>query len=263
MTARLRALRLLTPAVLAAATMLTAAAPVQAVTPQAAASAAVQAAAVQAAAVPTSTWKFGTSVRGRALTVTRVGSPTARVRVLVLGCLHGNECAGVPVVDRLRRTVPRKDVALYLVNYANPDGTAARTRQNARGVDLNRNFPGMRPSGRPGDVYYPGPKALSEPESYALYVLMWQLSPNAIVSYHQHMNLIDYGGGNRTLAAAYAAQTGMRFTQLTRYPGSSATWAHAAYPHATILTVELPAGSMSSTAVSRHANAVASLAARL
>ena len=61
--------------------------------------------------------------------------------MLVIGSIHGNETAGHAVIARLRAATPPAGVRLLLVRTANPDGVAAGTRQNARGVDLNRNFP--------------------------------------------------------------------------------------------------------------------------
>ena len=84
---------------------------------------------------------FGESVRGRPLEVTRSGDPAAPVRLLVVGSIHGNETAGHAVIARLRRLEPPPGVQLWLVQTANPDGVRRGTRQNARGVDLNRNFP--------------------------------------------------------------------------------------------------------------------------
>src|SRR5215207_3721385 len=84
---------------------------------------------------------YGTSVDGRALDVTRRGDPAAAVRVLVVGSIHGDEPAGHAVVRRLRASAPPAGVQLWLVEAANPDGLRHGTRQNLRGVDLNRNFP--------------------------------------------------------------------------------------------------------------------------
>src|SRR5512144_409547 len=105
----------------------------------------------------------GRSVTGRALTATHRGEPDAPLRVLVVGSIHGNETAGHTVIARLRRAPVPAGVQLWLVRTVNPDGVARGTRQNARGVDLNRNFPRRwRGGGRPFDTYYPGSAPSSE-----------------------------------------------------------------------------------------------------
>src|SRR3954471_2248373 len=96
-------------------------------------------AAATAAVAPAQT--IGRSVQGRAIRARLVGDPGAPTKVLVVGCIHGNETAGEAVTRRLRRLSPPAGVALWLVDEFNPDGCAADTRQNAHGVDLNRNFP--------------------------------------------------------------------------------------------------------------------------
>jgi len=194
---------------------------------------------------------IGTSVRGRPITLQIIGDPNAPRRLLVLGCIHGNECAGVPVSTALSAVAPAPGVAYYLVNYPNPDGAAAHTRQNARRVDLNRNFPGWRAAGSPGYVYYPGPGALSEPESRAVFALINSVKPTVFLSYHQAMNIVDFDGGNILTGLGYAQLSGEPYVQTTRYPGSATTWANLAYPRMTVLTVELPA-SVSAAQITAH-----------
>src|SRR4051812_11202794 len=84
---------------------------------------------------------LGASVRGRAIRVVVVGDEDAPRRILVVGCIHGDECAGLAVARRLTRRAPPAGVAIWVVPQLNPDGAARGTRQNAHGVDLNRNFP--------------------------------------------------------------------------------------------------------------------------
>jgi predicted deacylase len=102
---------------------------------------------------------LGRSERGRPIMAIHAGDPNG-LPVLVVGCIHGNECAGIPVAHALERVHPNFD--LWIVPNLNPDGYAAGTRQNARGVDLNRNWSYQWPGGgRPWDVYYPGPRPFS------------------------------------------------------------------------------------------------------
>jgi protein MpaA len=59
----------------------------------------------------------------------------------VVGCIHGNERAGISIATYLIRSKLPAQIDLWIVPSLNPDGVARRTRGNARGVDLNRNFP--------------------------------------------------------------------------------------------------------------------------
>jgi protein MpaA len=83
---------------------------------------------------------LGESFNGRPIRVFHRGDPD-EIRVLMVGCTHGDECAGVRIAERLRIGRPRPFLDLWILPSLNPDGRAAHTRQNARGVDLNRNFP--------------------------------------------------------------------------------------------------------------------------
>ncbi len=140
---------------------------------------------------------FGHSVMGRDLMAFRLGPVGARRRVLVIGVIHGNEAAGEPLALGLLRTAPPASTELVVVPNLNPDGVIAGTRQNARGVDLNRNFTyRWRRLGRPGDQQYAGAGPLSEPESGAMAALIQQLRPTVTVWFHQPEGVVDVSGGS-------------------------------------------------------------------
>ena len=114
---------------------------------------------------------IGHSVRGRAIAARVLGPDTAPRKLLLVGCIHGNECAGLAILSALARTPVPRGVQLWLVPEMNPDGTAADTRQNAHGVDLNRNFPDHWE--RITDpTYNSGPRPASEPETRAAMALI-------------------------------------------------------------------------------------------
>jgi murein peptide amidase A len=114
---------------------------------------------------------LGRSWQGRPITAVEVGNPFG-TPVLVVGCIHGNETAGIAIADALEHVAPR-DLDLWIVPDLNPDGIAAHTRQNAHGVDLNRNFPWRwRPL---SGVYASGPRPLSEREARIAHALILRL----------------------------------------------------------------------------------------
>src|SRR5436309_13169513 len=94
--------------------------------------------------------QLGRSEGGRPILALRVGDPHGR-RVLVVGCIHGNECAGIAIARALARAQTRAD--LWIVPNLNPDGYARGARQDGRGVDLNANWSsGWHGGGRSWDV---------------------------------------------------------------------------------------------------------------
>jgi protein MpaA len=206
--------------------------------------------------------KLGRSARGRAIDAIELGDPNARRKVLVVGCIHGNETAGIAVARRLAHGAPPARADLWLLEDLNPDGVAAGTRQNGRGVDLNRNFPWhWQPLGPRGTQQYAGTHALSEPESRIAHALIVRLRPAITIWFHQPLAVVDDSGGSPVIERRFARLAGLRFRRLTRYPGSAASWQDTRFPATTAFVVELPAGRPTAGAVARYARAVIGVAA--
>ncbi len=211
----------------------------------------------QSRPVPALPVTSGVSVLGRPIVVVERGDPTASRKVVVVGCIHGDEPAGISVARELESQTPPAGVHLYIIEDLNPDGVAAGTRQNAHGVDLNRNFPlHWARLGHRGDQQYSGPAALSEPESRLAYELITRVQPALTIWFHQPLALVDDSGGDARLSRRYAAAVGLPFRLLPLYPGSAASWQDDSLPHSTAFVVELPSGALDAEAVRRYADGV-------
>jgi protein MpaA len=133
--------------------------------------------------------RFGTSVLGRPLRAYRVGDRRSDVTAVLLGNMHGNEPAGVRLVNAVRGDPHVSGVDLWVVPTMNPDGLAANSRQNAHGVDLNRNWAHRwRPQTGPYDS---GPRPFSEPETRAMRRFLNRVDPRFVVSFHQPLHGVD------------------------------------------------------------------------
>ena len=206
--------------------------------------------------------ELGRSVRGRPIVAIEVGDPSSPRKVLIVGCIHGNEPSGIAIANALARQKALPGVDLWIVPDLNPDGVAAGTRQNAHGVDLNRNFPWRwRALGPPNTTFYAGPRPLSEPESRIAYRLIRRIRPAISIWFHQHLRLVDESGGNPAIERRFARLSGLPLLLLTRYPGSVATWENRTLPGTTAFVVELPAGSLTRPATARFVRAVEQVAA--
>jgi protein MpaA len=204
---------------------------------------------------------LGRSEAGRPIVAFRVGHRQG-TRVVVVGCIHGTECAGIAIAQALERIDPRAD--LWIVPDLNPDGDAAGTRQNGRGVDLNANWSSQwRAGGRPFDVYYPGPPPFSERETRIARDLILRLRPRVTIWYHQHMNVVWAWGPSSAAGRVYARAAGMRFYHHPWLDGTAANWQNHHLPGSAAFTVELPAGSLTPHQIDEQVRAVLTLAAAI
>ena len=205
---------------------------------------------------------IGTSVNGTPITAIRRGAEGGRV-VLVIGVIHGDEQAGLQVVERLQQLDVPTNVDLWTIDTMNPDGQAANERQNANQVDLNRNFPyKWGPIGQPGDGQYAGTGPSSEPETQAIVSLIDELRPDVVIWYHQDLNRIAPGKGrDGAIRARYAELTGLPIVDITggTYTGVAATWARQAINPGVAFIVEL-GPTLSGTEADVHARAVLTIA---
>lgn len=206
----------------------------------------------------------GHSVQGRVIAPVVRGAAPAAHRVLVVGCIHGNEPAGMAVTRALEKVTPLDGTEIVVVQTVNPDGCLAlHTRQNARGVDLNRNFPSnWARIGRRGSFQYSGPRPLSEPESRYVVALVRTVQPAVTIVFHQHEDVVRAWGHSVPTARRFAALLHgvLPYSSIPWPYGTEANWQNHALPGTASFVVELPAGPVPAALVPRYVQAVRELA---
>ena len=160
----------------------------------------------------------GRSTEGRPIELIVLGSPEAPV-VLLFGVIHGNEPIGRDVLECLATDLRGQPDVLrrnrvVIVPVVNPDGLARGTRGNARGVDLNRNFPSRNWQAKSRHGEYPS----SEEETRVLLKVLRQFRPERILSIHSPLDCINFDGPAATVAARFAALTGYPLKPYIGYP---------------------------------------------
>ena len=209
--------------------------------------------------------QIGTSVQGRPIIATRRGAPDG-TPVLVIGVIHGNEDAGVAILDDLRSGPVPVGVALWFVESINPDGQAGQFRGNANQVDLNRNFPhDWTAIAEPGEWEYSGSGPASEPETQAFMNFVDRIQPRLTIWYHQDLyQLSPAKGFDGELRQRYADLTGLPIAPITggTYTGVAATWVRRTIPEAISFIVEL-GPTLTADEAAIHAAAVLDLATRV
>jgi protein MpaA len=165
-----------------------------------------------------------------------VWRPRGTCKLLVFAAIHGEEPETTYALSRALRQLVEPPEHCAVVLAANPDGVTRGTRGNARGVDLNRNFPSS--DWRPGTVTHrstiedasdillsTGESPASEPETRALLSLIRELEPRAVVALHAPLACIDDANAS-ALGQRLAQRTGMPLVSDVGYPtpGSFGSW---------------------------------------
>ncbi len=184
---------------------------------------------------------IGQSVQGRDIIAWRLGTPTSKKKVLLLAAMHGNEKGAVTTLRALRDGRPITGADIWVVPVVNPDGYARNTRQNARKVDLNRNF--SRRWKRAGGSTSSGRAAFSEPESRAVRDFADEIDPTYTISFHQPLNGIDIRDtGNTAWARRLAAQIRLPRTAFDCFStchGTYSMWFRHQHRAGAVITVEM------------------------
>ena len=186
--------------------------------------------------IGTIVWEPGTYGRSQLGTPLEVWRPSGTCKILIHAGIHGEEAETTIALSRALRTQTEPSPHCAVVLAANPDGLVRGTRGNARGVDLNRNFPtkDWQPDpvkhrstfDDPRDVRLsPGSGPGSEAETRALVELIEDLEPDTVVALHAPLECID-DLKQGPLAHWLAERTGMPLVADVGYPtpGSFGTW---------------------------------------
>lgn len=218
--------------------------------------------------------EIGRSVQSRPVVLREYDGPALAGRpvteILVFAGIHGDEPTTVFAAARLIELLERDSASivppghrLTVVPIANPDGYAARSRQNSVGVDLNRNFPARNfSSAARTKKNSPGPAPLSEPESRVIHDLVLSLEPARILTLHsirppRHGN--NYDGPGRKLAELMATTNHYAVLPTIGYPtpGSFGSWAGIDLQIPTI-TLEFPSNASGPAAWKANREAILS-----
>jgi protein MpaA len=211
---------------------------------------------------------FGTSVEGWPLVVFETGDPRSAKLTLVQCAIHGDELPALPMCLRMIEEIkqgtrgPPTGTRLMVQPLLNPDGMfrAKPTRQNSRGVDLNRNFPtsdwdrdahkSWTTRDKKDPRKFPGVAPNTEPETQAIVEFLKTHRPQKIISIHTPLGFLDLdtkGDDQKVRRAKYLAVNmsknagDFRFRSWGFFPGSLGNFAGREM-QIPVYTLELPPG---------------------
>lgn len=188
------------------------------------------------------------SVKGEPIFHTDYNAKTeSPKKILVISLIHGDETHSGSLgrfwLERLEKISPRN--SWRVIPVANPDGVKQKTRNNANGVDINRNFPTVDWSSdaikfwekyaQKSQRKFPGYSAASESETTCIMKHLEDYKPDFVISIHTPLNVLDFDGPKLKKKVPYSY---LPWRSLGNFPGSLGRylWVERQTP---VLTTEL------------------------
>lgn len=205
------------------------------------------------------------SVENRPIDIHAFGSGPKTT--MIMAGVHGDERDGVDVVRAIHVMLSELPAGtldghrIVLMPCANPDGYAAGTRQNANGIDLNRNFPDKTYSeGDKSGEHNGGQGAVSEPETKAIMNVVNQYKPRLIISLHAALACVNYNGPCIRVAQRISKATGLPAVGDIGYPTPGSMGNYYGFDkRLPVITLELPGENVDATAYANTLLAVIGL----
>lgn len=158
-------------------------------------------------------------------------SPHLQKTILIIGVVHGDEPQGKFLIENyitslrggkypcplskpfasLQAKRSNLKNRLLFIPCINPDGFALKTRENANGIDLNRNFSSITP----------------EAETKFVIEILKEFSPDVILTLHAPYKIVNYDGPAEEIAEEISKLIGYPTSNDIGYPtpGSLGTYA--------------------------------------
>jgi hypothetical protein len=168
-------------------------------------------------------------------------------KIMVISLIHGDETHAGSLgrfwMERLEKIDPRN--SWRVIPVANPDGVKKKTRNNANGVDINRNFPTVdwtadavkfwEKYAHKSNRKFPGYSAGSESETQCIMKHLEEYKPDFVISIHTPLNVLDFDGPKLKKRVPYSY---LPWRSLGNFPGSLGRylWVERQTP---VLTTEL------------------------
>ncbi len=128
--------------------------------------------------------------------------------ILVIGVFHGDEPQGDFLIREYIKI--NNNSEMLFIPCLNPDGMKLKTRQNANGVDLNRNFPTKNWERVEDKTFYGGEAPNSEIETKFTAEIIEEYKPQLILSLHAPFRTVNFDGD----ALKYAE----KISEIINYP---------------------------------------------
>lgn len=156
---------------------------------------------------------IGTTVSGRPIEAIAFSPPRyakPRPPAIVFGAIHGDEPATQLQAERLIEELldrpPGRET--WIIPVVNVDGLLGGSKNNARDVDLNRNFAAASWVATYQGGYFPGATPESEPETQALATLIDRSGAERLIALHATYRVMNWDGRGQELAEEMARLAG-------------------------------------------------------